>query len=317
PGGGDRPSADGTAAAEWFLGAKRGLLAPVTVGTVDQLLHAATRTKHVMLRHAGMAGRVVVLDEVHAYDVYMAQFLFEALRWLADAGVPVVVLSATLPPVLRLRLVRSYLQGALQERDVDVADLPVPRGYPSSTAVCVTGGKRWAEVASGPSWRDPIPVGVEVLAETPDFSPATVAAAVAVEVGAGGCALVVCNTVARAQDVYSALRPVFGADVMLLHARFIAAERAVRTERVVDLLGRPGRPDGAARPPRLVVVATQVAEQSFDVDVDLLVTDLAPIDLLLQRVGRLHRHDRNALLCAHPGLAGSLRALYSYSLNSA
>nr|WP_322750045.1 MULTISPECIES: CRISPR-associated endonuclease Cas3'' [unclassified Frankia] len=239
PGGGDRPSADGTAAAEWFLGAKRGLLAPVTLGTVDQLLHAATRTKHVMLRHAGMAGRVVVLDEVHAYDVYMAQFLFEALRWLADAGVPVVVLSATLPPVLRLRLVRSYLQGALQERDVDVADLPVPRGYPSSTAVCVTGGKRWAEVASGPSWRDPIPVGVEVLAETPDFSPATVAAAVAVEVGAGGCALVVCNTVARAQDVYSALRPVFGADVMLLHARFIAAERAVRTERVVDLLGRP------------------------------------------------------------------------------
>ncbi|WP_416210645.1 hypothetical protein [Frankia sp. Cas8] len=81
--------------------------------------------------------------------------------------------------------------------------------------------------------------------------------------------------------------------------------------------GRPGRPDGAARPPRLVVVATQVAEQSFDVDVDLLVTDLAPIDLLLQRVGRLHRHDRNALLCAHPGLAGSLRALYSYSLDSA
>ncbi|SBW22909.1 CRISPR-associated helicase Cas3 [Candidatus Protofrankia californiensis] len=62
----------------------------------------------------------------------------------------------------------------------------------------------------------------------------------------------------------------------------------------MDLLGRPGRPAGAARPRRLIVVATQVAEQSFDVDVDLLVTDLAPIDLLLQRVGRLHRHDRPA-----------------------
>src|ERR1035438_3673138 len=104
--------------AEWFLGRKRGLLAPVTVGTVDQLLHAATRTRHVMLRHAGLAGRVVILDEVHAYDVYMSQFLFEALRWLADAGVPVIVLSATLPPQLRSGLVRAYLQGALQQRDL-------------------------------------------------------------------------------------------------------------------------------------------------------------------------------------------------------
>ncbi|WP_250292173.1 CRISPR-associated helicase Cas3' [Frankia sp. CiP1_Cm_nod1] len=294
-GDGGRPAVSGTAAAEWFLGPKRGLLAPVTVGTVDQLLHAATRTKHVMLRQAGTAGRVVVLDEVHAYDVYMAQFLFEALRWLADTGVPVVLLSATLPPSLRLQLVRAYLQGALQERDVDVTDLPVPAGYPSATAVCVTTeGKRWDEVASGPSWRASARVEVRVLAETPDFSPAAVAAAVTAEVGDGGCALVVCNTVARAQDVHTALRPAFGEDVVLLHARFVGAERAARAERVVDLLGRPGRPAGAARPRRLVVVATQVAEQSFDVDVDLLVTDLAPIDLLLQRVGRLHRHDRPA-----------------------
>jgi CRISPR-associated endonuclease/helicase Cas3 len=294
----DRQTVDGVAAAEWFLGAKRGLLAPVTVGTVDQLLHAATRTKHVMLRHAGLAGRVVVLDEVHAYDVYMSQFLFEALRWLADAGVPVVLLSATLPPPLRQKLVRAYLQGATQDRDVDVADVPEPAGYPSTTAVCTVGGRRYAEVESAPSWRasEPVRVAVEVLEETPEFDPATVAAAVVGEMGAGGgCALVVCNTVARAQGVYRALRPVFGADVVLLHARFTAAERAARTGRIVDLLGRPGREDGAPRPqpPRpLVVVATQVAEQSFDVDVDLLFSDLAPIDLLLQRVGRLHRHDR-------------------------
>ncbi len=297
-GGGERSSAGGVAAAEWLLGPKRSLLTPVTVGTVDQLLHAATRTKHVMLRHAGLAGRVVVLDEVHAYDVYMAQFLFEALRWLADAGVPIVLLSATLPGPLRRKLVRAYLQGATQERDVDVTNIPEPHGYPSTTAVCVAGGKRHVAVRSGSSWRasTPVRVAVEVLEETPEFDPATVATVVAAEVGAGGgCALVVCNTVARAQGVYRALRPVFGADVVLLHARLVAAERAARTERIVDLLGRPGRKGGAPRPQppqRLVVVATQVVEQSFDVDVDLLVSDLAPIDLLLQRVGRLHRHDR-------------------------
>ncbi|MBX6389141.1 MAG: CRISPR-associated helicase Cas3', partial [Frankia sp.] len=304
-GGGEttsRSAGDGVAAADWFLGAKRGLLAPVTVGTIDQLLHAATRTRHVMLRHAGLAGRIVVLDEVHAYDVYMSQFLFEALRWLADTGVPVILLSATLPPALRRQLICAYAQGASRQREIDVADLPEPSGYPSVTAVCVVEGKVRAAVESSQPWRESSRVSVEVLDETEDFDPRTVAGRVLAEVAADdalastdqpvGCVLVVCNTVARAQDVYAALAPALGDDVVLLHSRLIAADRATRTESVVDQLGRPGRLDGARRPRRLVVVATQVAEQSFDVDVDLLVTDLAPIDLLLQRIGRLHRHLR-------------------------
>lgn len=133
--------------AEWFLGHKRGLLTALTVGTIDQLLHAATRTRHVMLRHTGLAGRVVVLDEVHAYDVYMAQFLFEVLRWLAEAGVPVVLLSATIPLDLRDELVRSYLQGALTARDVDLSGQPAVEGYPRTLSVCVVEGQpRFARV---------------------------------------------------------------------------------------------------------------------------------------------------------------------------
>lgn len=278
--------------AEWFLGHKRGLLAALTVGTIDQLLHAATRTRHVMLRHTGLAGRVVVLDEVHAYDVYMAQFLFEALRWLADAGVPVVLLSATLPRDLRTDLVRSYLQGALTARDVDLSTLPPVEGYPSALSVSVVDEEpRFRTRASAP-WRPSAPVEVEILAEEPDGAPDHVVAALAEVLRDGGCALVVRNTVTRAQRTYTAVKEVFGSDTVLLHARLAAGERADRTERVLELLGRPGREGAPPRPRRLVVVATQLAEQSFDVDVDLLVSDLAPIDLLLQRIGRLHRHAR-------------------------
>lgn len=296
-GSADQPAAGGVAAAEWFFGRKRGLLAPVAVGTIDHVLHAATRTKHVMLRQAGLAGRVVVLDEVHAYDVYMAQFLFEALRWLADAGVPVIALSATLPPQLRRSLIRAYTQGALQSRDVapPLEAEEERAGYPRVTSTCVVEENPVTRVRSYPSWRTSLPVGVEILDEDEAFTPAGVAATVTAEMIGGGCALVVCNTVARAQAVYEALRPVFADDVVLLHARFTAATRATRTERVVDSLGPPGPPGRSAaarRPERLVVVATQVAEQSFDIDVDLLLTDLAPIDLLLQRIGRLHRHER-------------------------
>jgi len=273
--------------AEWFLGPKRGLLTPITVGTVDQLLHAATRTRHVMLRHAGLAGRVVVVDEVHAYDIYMAQFLFEALRWLGDAGVPVILLSATLPPELRSSLVGAYLQGAARDPAVGVAGLPAPDGYPSALSACVVDGAPRYAVRSADPWRPSVPVRVEVLQEAPADGPERVVDCVVRALAGGGCALIIRNTVGRAQQTYMALREAFGADTVLLHARLVVGERADRAERVLRMLGRDG-----PRPGRLVVVATQLAEQSFDVDVDLLVTDLAPIDLLLQRIGRLHRHNR-------------------------
>jgi len=272
--------------AEWLLGHKRGLLMPLVVGTVDHLLHAATRTRHVMLRHVGLAGRVVVLDEVHAYDIYMEQFLAEALRWLADGGVPVVLLSATLTPRMRADLARAYVQGATGVRDV-VPQLPEPNGYPNALAVCVTKDKTWVGARCSASWRASVPVRVDVLDERPNEMPVQVTELLADALRDGGCALVIHNTVRRAQQTYLAVREVFGADSVLLHARLAMGERTDRTEALLRQLGRDGY-----RPRRLVVVATQLAEQSFDVDADLLVTDLAPVDLLLQRMGRLHRHER-------------------------
>lgn len=286
------PEPSGQAPAEWFLGRNRGLLTPVAVGTIDQLLHAATRTRHVMLRHAGLAGKVVVLDEVHAYDVYMSQFLHEALRWLAGAGVPVIVLSATLPPVMRTDLVRAYLQGALAVRDVPMHGLPTLDDYPAALGVTVRDGNPDYAVSTSQPWRDSQQVGVEILEEPEDDTTAPLVRLLTARLAHGGCALVVRNTVTRAQATYSALRPAFGEDVVLLHARLTAGERADRTQAVLSLLGPPGADRDRLRPKRLLVVATQLAEQSFDVDVDMLVSDLAPIDLLLQRAGRLHRHHR-------------------------
>ncbi|MFH8738015.1 CRISPR-associated helicase Cas3' [Streptomyces sp. NPDC017964] len=292
-----------TAPAEWFLGPKRGLLAPFVVGTVDQLLYAATRTRHVMLRMAGLAGKVVVLDEVHACDVYMSQFLAEALRWLGQAGVPVIVLSATLAPAQRQALFEAYLAGAGSREEL-CADVPLPQGYPSVTAAWLpASGEAQFHVDTTGSWREDLPVAVRVLPETVPGARSTreererlqaeadtgVGDLLADELADGGTALVIRNSVARAQSLYAELRGRFGdAEVRLLHARFTVARRADLTEESLRLLGpQTPRPRGT----RLILVATQLAEQSFDVDADLLVTDLAPVDLLLQRIGRLHRHE--------------------------
>ncbi|MEU0650276.1 CRISPR-associated helicase Cas3' [Streptomyces umbrinus] len=291
------------APAEWFLGAKRGLLAPFVVGTVDQLLYAATRTRHVMLRMAGLAGKVVILDEVHACDVYMSQFLREALRWLGQAGVPVLVLSATLAPAQRQALVEAYLAGAASREELRV-EVPAPPGYPSVTAACLpASGEPQIHVDATDSWREDLGVKVRAVPEAvpgahcphrergrlQGEADARVGDLLASELVDGGTALVIRNSVARAQSLYEELRGRFGKDeVRLLHARFTVARRADLTEESLRLLGpRTPRPRGG----RLILVATQLAEQSFDVDADLLVTDLAPVDLLLQRVGRLHRHE--------------------------
>ncbi|MFE2110630.1 CRISPR-associated helicase Cas3' [Kitasatospora sp. NPDC059463] len=286
------------APAEWFLGRRRGLLSPFAVGTIDQLLYAATRTKHVMLRTAGLVGKVVILDEVHAADVYMSQFLLEGLWWLGQAGVPVVLLSATLPPEQRHRLVAAYLAGAQSAEEPAGLGLPEPQGYPSVTAAWVgRDGRPELLVESGESWRGDLRVQVELLNEAtvaargddPGTADAAVADCLKDRLTDGGCALVIRNTVARAQSTFESLQKEFGSDVRLLHGRLHAGHRADRTQQVLDFLGPPSQ--GHERPDRLIVVATQLAEQSFDVDADLLITDLAPIDLLLQRIGRLHRHD--------------------------
>lgn len=290
--------------ADWFFGYARGLLCPFVVGPLDQLLFATIRTKFVMLRMAGLLGKVVVLDEIHATDVYTSQFLLEGLRWFGQAGVPVVLLSATLPQPQRQALADAYLAGSLGREEYTADGLRHPAGYPSITAV-------WnAEDGTGPqsvapncsSRREDIPVTVELMPEAfprPEadlaehraartVADAAVADRLAEALAHGGCALVIRNSVDRAQSLYTTLREQFGDQVMLLHEQLPIGSRADRT---ADCLRRlTPRPKATPRD-RLVVVATQVAEQAFDVDVDLLITDVAPIDLLLQRIGRLHRGD--------------------------
>ena len=278
------------APAEWFYGRYRGLLAANGVGTVDQALLAATRTKFVALRYAGLAGKVVIFDEVHAADCYQTVFLSELLFWLGNGRTPVVLLSATLPPSQRQELVDAYISGAAVAPAAALSPIPTSDGYPYVLTACATEAPQYGLTSSRP-WRQSARFAVSTLTEDRGDGPGRVLVdRLDDRLAEGGCALVIRNTVRRAQATFLDLSDHFGDDVVLLHSRFTANARAKMTAELLEKLGK----DATKRPRRLVVVATQVAEQSFDVDADLLVTDLAPIDLVLQRAGRLHRHDRPA-----------------------
>ncbi|MEU7753758.1 CRISPR-associated helicase Cas3' [Micromonospora sp. NPDC049171] len=281
----------------WLAGSKRTLLSSFVVGTIDQLLFAALRSKHLVLRHLGLAGKVVIIDEAHAYDVFMGRFLDRALEWLGAYGVPVVVLSATLPAHRRAELMAAYDNGrlgplpALTWRDrgktkVDpYAALRTDLRYPLVTVSTIDRGA--AATSCSDSGRN-----VEVKLRRLDDDLPALGKLLRERLTGGGCVLVVRNTVARVQETATVLRAVLGPDtpVSVAHSRFMAVDRAAKDRWLRDTFGPPG---SGNRPHRHVVVASQVAEQSLDIDFDLLVTDLAPIDLVLQRIGRLHRHPRD------------------------
>ncbi|MCX2969485.1 MULTISPECIES: type I-E CRISPR-associated protein Cse1/CasA [Streptomyces] len=262
---------------QWLRGRKKQLLASFAVGTIDQVLLAALKSRHLALRHLAVAGKVVVIDEVHAYDAYMGRYLDRALEWLAAYRVPVVLLSATLPAARRRSLAAAYAGsgGAEVEMGADA--------YPLITAVTPDHPALTARPASGSGRR------VDVMVERLDDDVTVLADRLAADLAEGGCALIVRNTVDRVLEAAEVLRKRFGDDaVTVAHSRFLAADRAAKD---IELLQRFG-PGNDQRPEKHVVVASQVVEQSLDVDFDLLVTDLAPVDLVLQRMGRLHRHPR-------------------------
>lgn len=266
--------ADGLIVHPWMEGRKKALLANVVIGTVDQLLMAALRQKHVMLRHLGIAGKVVVIDECHAYDAYMSVYLECALQWLGSYKTPVILLSATLPAARRAALMKAYLG------DTPAGDWQESRSYPLLTWSDGTQVRSCAVEAGGTS--------TCVRLERADWQ--TIPAYLADKLHSGGCAVVILNTVKGAQQMADTLRHAMpDKEIMLVHAQFMLEDRAIWEETLLKRLGKTSAPSDRNG---LIVVATQVVEQSLDIDADVMITELCPMDLLLQRMGRLHRHNR-------------------------
>lgn len=273
----------------WLRSRKTSALADFTVGTIDQFLFAALQSKHVMLRHVGLASKVLILDEIHAADTYMQQYLYRALEWCGAYGVPVVALSATLPPSIRSELIRSYTQGQASaagsdnppaQFENDLQDVATETAYPLLTSSTNDGIETCRPKPSARSQTTSI--------EYCDYD--DIFTQLDSELADGGCAVVICNTVGRAQELYKQIQSseqFQNDDIFLLHSRFTAADRRRKEQDLISKYGKRGK-----RPHRGVVVATQVVEQSLDVDFDIMFSDFAPMDLLIQRIGRLHRHHR-------------------------
>ncbi len=283
---GEEPDS-GAVATAWLAGeSRRALLADLGVGTIDQAVLAVLPNRYGTVRLAGLAGKVLIVDEAHAYDAYVGTELAELVTFHAAGGGTTVILSATLPSAAKARLVTSW------RRAVGAAGAVLTQvDYPLATLL-----------APG---QDPVEHGLAARADlcrtlavtrVPDRESALARIREAAE--AGACIAWIRNSVDDAVEGAALLREA-GLDPDLFHARFAMGDRLAIEDRVRARFGKDAPPEGRRG---RVMVATQVAESSLDLDFDLMVTDLAPIDSVLQRAGRLWRHKDRPRPIAGPEL---------------
>ena len=281
----DKPDEE-TRLARWSAeSARKFLSAPAAVGTVDQVLLAGLRVKWAHFRAASLARSLLVVDELHASDAYMNEVLLGVLRGHLALGGHALLMSATLGAVARSKFVYKSARASTPS-PTDAQEIPYPAltlaagdSAPETRAITTSGPTKSVSMSTVPILGDPDSIARTAAGAARD----------------GARVLVIRNTVASAQAVFGALLAQGGGDLALTvaqgpalhHSRFAVEDRKLLDDAVEQVIGKERRSPGG-----VVVIGTQTLEQSLDIDADFLISDICPVDVLLQRIGRLHRHVR-------------------------
>lgn len=264
-------------ASSWFEQSKRGLLAPFGAGTLDQALMSVINVRHAAVRSFGLAGKVVILDEVHSYDAYTGTLLDALIRHLEHLGCTIILLSATLTRSRLSRMLGCENAGGIAYPLITAVDCgeKTPEEPPAVRAFTVPGKDA--------------PKNVRVRL-CPGSSDSTAKEEALLRAWQGQQVLWIENSVPEAQEAFrffASRAADTGLEVGLLHSRFTPADRQKNEDRWTALYGRESAERGLCG---RILIGTQVLEQSLDIDADFLVTRLCPTDMIFQRMGRLWRH---------------------------
>jgi CRISPR-associated endonuclease/helicase Cas3 len=255
----------------WFDGSKRRLLSPFGVGTVDQILMMSINVKHSFVKSFALVNKVIIIDEVHSYDAYTNYLLEKSIEMLINNGCTVILLSATMTTDLRKQLLKCDIKS---------------NAYPLIS--CSSG-----------EYTD----GTIDLSKNKDIEIKRTKSMIAFDraiesYNNGELVLWIENDVRTSQDIYESFlnKGILECDLGLIHSQYTQKERQIRETHWVNEYGKNG-----SRTRGRILIGTQVLEQSLDIDADLLITRICPIDSLLQRIGRLWRHERerksNSAMC--------------------
>lgn len=258
------------------------MLFPFAIGTIDQALRGVRNEKYNLTRFIGVMSKGLLLDEVHAYETYTSHIIKTLLKFCYMLENPVVLMSATLPRKSKKEFIK-YMTGQNYEPK---------EAYPLVTVVFKDGSIIQEEVSC---WHKGKTYNYNLV---PYMNLPTEKAAHALSLAEnGGNVGIILNTVDEAISVYKIIlnhkkhNPAFSdLKVYLYHGRYFNDDKEKISKEIIYKFGKKGKEENA-RPEKAIVVATQILEQSIDIDFDYICTDIAPIDFLFQRFGRWHRHD--------------------------
>ena len=277
----------------WTDVSRQRLLAPSAVGTVDQVMTAARLVRFESVRMAGLSSKVLIIDEIHAYDAYMITVIERLLQICNVLGIPVILLSATLPVSTKRKLFSTI---------IDESDIDMHSGYPLISYV--TTDNEFYECQSE-SYEPDKNIECESLPILNDYE--SIAELAVKNVECGGCECVIMNTVSDAINVYDSIKKIADDNysVILYHARMPETTKDERIKKILKWCGK----NRSERPERTIIIGTQVLEQSIDIDVDYMITAICPVDLLLQRIGRYHRHGDEGTIREHMAIKNVVQVL--------
>jgi CRISPR-associated endonuclease/helicase Cas3 len=268
---------------EWYAdNRKKALLADVGVGTIDQALIGVLPARHQSLRLLGLSRKILIIDEVHAYDQYTGHLLEVLVEAHARGGGSVILLSATLPLKKRTDLIKAFRKG------LNSGDQKIPSNLESAFPCLTQASAGGVELCRTDS-REEVCRDVDV-SFIHDYEAAV--DWIVEKAKSGECVCWIRNTVKDARQTYQDLKnkQIPKIKIDLFHSRFAMTDRLrIEGESIKNF----GKDSGPRERKGRILVATQVVEQSLDLDFDAMISDLAPIDLLIQRAGRLHRHARD------------------------
>lgn len=277
----------------WTDVSRQRLLTPSAVGTVDQVMTVARLVRFESVRMAGLSSKVLIIDEIHAYDAYMITVIERLLQICNVLGIPVILLSATLPVSTKRKLFSTI---------INEADIDVHSGYPLISYV--TTDNEFYECQSE-SYEPDKNIKCESLPILNDYE--SIAELAVRNVKYGGCECVIMNTVADAINVYDSIKKIAddNYNLILYHARMPEKTKDEKIKKILKWCGK----NRSERPERAIIVGTQVLEQSIDIDVDYMITAICPVDLLLQRIGRYHRHGDAGTIREHMDVKNVVQVL--------